>query len=201
MSQTARQSSPEASKQPDSGYGVGSAEFYRLGRMSNAELEKVFLRGCTPEASQLAGWEFRGMNRPAWAKLAGIKKFIKGFEKDGDKLMGYNCPVRQNDIHAPWIARPTDQAPKRFGFYEVVPVDPEATDNKYLHALLLDYGRGDNSRLDPSAGLRDYLVQVDAQNPDLYLGKAYYALGPLRIATNFFILERHRRASQLSVLG
>jgi len=32
----------------------------------------------------------------------------------------------------------------------------------------------------------------DPANPDLYLGKAYYAVGPLRIATNFFILERHR---------
>jgi hypothetical protein len=24
------------------------------------------------------------------------------------------------------------------------------------------------------------------------LGKAYYALGPLRVRSNFFILERHR---------
>ena len=73
------------------------------------------------------------------------------------------------------------------------PVDPTAPDNRYLHALLLDYGQGKNPRLDASAGLRDYLVQVDAGDPDLLLGKAYYALGPVRVPTaSFFILERHQ---------
>jgi hypothetical protein len=193
---------PATSSTDDTSYGVGSAHFYKLGRMSHAELENVFLRGTTPSKDALAGWEFRGMNRPGWAKLAGIKKFIKGFHYQGDKLMGYNCPVRQNDIHALWIARPTDRSPKKFGFYEVVEVDAESRDNRYLHALLLDYGRGGNSRLDPSAGLRDYLVQVDPDDPDLYLGKAYYAVGPLRVEANFFILERHRPATgPISVLG
>ena len=58
---------------------------------------------------------------------------------------------------------------------------------------MIDYGKGGNPKGDPSNGLRDYLVQVDAANPDLFLGKAYYALGPLRVHSNFFILERHRR--------
>jgi hypothetical protein len=35
-------------------------------------------------------------------------------------------------------------------------------------------------------------VQVDKRNPDLFLGKAYGAIGPLRIPTNFFVLERFR---------
>jgi hypothetical protein len=53
----------------------------------------------------------------------------------------------------------------------------------------LNYGKGGNKPYDPTAGLRDYVVQLD---DDLYLGKAYYALGPLRVPSNFFILERHR---------
>lgn len=170
-----------------------SERYYQLEQMSNQALETVFLRGTQPEIEKLIGWEFRGTNVPGWAKLAGIKKFIKGFyRKDGDAY-GYNCPVLQDGIRAPWIARPDDDNPKRFGFYRVAPVDPTSRDNAYLHAVLLDYGRGGNKRLDPTSGLRDYLVQVDAENPDLYLGKAYYALGPLRVATNFFLLERHRR--------
>lgn len=37
------------------------------------------------------------------------------------------------------------------------------------------------------------MVQVDPANPDLLLGKAYYAVGPLRLPTrSFFILERHQ---------
>jgi len=59
--------------------------------------------------------------------------------------------------------------------------------------VLLDYGRGGNKPWDPTRGLRDYVVQVDPSNPDLFLGKAYYALGPLRVHSNFFILERLRR--------
>ena len=63
----------------------------------------------------------------------------------------------------------------------------------YLHALLLDYGKGGNKPWDPMAAIRDYIVQVDPESPDLLLGKAYIALGPLRVHTNYFILERHRR--------
>jgi hypothetical protein len=107
--------------------------------------------------------------------------------------MGYNCPVVQNVLDGRWHTKPSDTAPKRFGFYEVAPVDPTARDNHYLHSVLLDYGKGGNKAYDPSRGLRDYLVQVDRDNPDLYLGKAYYALGPLRVHSNFFILERFRR--------
>ena len=174
---------------------VGSGRYYELGRMSGNELETVFLRGTLPVLESLAGWEFRGMNHPAWAKLAGIKKFMKGFYWDGDELYGYNCPVIQDGIEMPWRTKPVGQEPKRFGFYRVAKVDPTAKDNAYLHSVLLNYGEGGNGSLDPSSGLRDYLVQVDENNPNLYLGKAYYAVGPLRVRSNFFLLEREREVT------
>ena len=153
------------------------------------ELERVMVRGATPDLTALVGWEFRGINHPAWAKLAGIKKFVKGFFRTEDgRVKGYNSPVDQNVLDGRW-----NVAPKRFGFYLVAPVDATARDNAYLHAVLLDYGRGGNKAWDPTRGLRDYVVQVDPSNPDLFLGKAYYALGPLRVHSNFFILERLRR--------
>jgi hypothetical protein len=165
--------------------------------MSAKELEQTFMRGHLPDPDGLAGWEFRGMNRPFWARIAGIKKFIKGFYRTDDgRLFGYNCPVVQSSLYAPWIARPADDAPKHFGFYEVYKTDPTAIDNAYLHAVLLDYGKGPAEklveRLDPTRGLRDYLVKVDAGNDDLFLGKAYYALGPARLGVSYFALERHR---------
>jgi len=166
----------------------------RLERASHRDLELAFVRGETPDLDRLVGWEFRGINHPAWARIAGIKKFVKGFYRGEDgRVMGYNCPVVQNVLDGRWHTKPSDTAPKRFGFYQVAPVDPTARDNEYLHAVLLDYGKGGNKRWDPSSGLRDYLVQVDPDNPDLFLGKAYYALGPLRVHSNFFILERLRR--------
>jgi len=177
-----------------------SAAALRLEQTPARELERVFQRGSMPDLDGLAGWEFRGINRlPLNAlplgNLVGIKKFMKGFYRAEDgRVMGYNCPVVCNVLDGRWHTKPSDTAPKRFGFYETYPVDATARDNVYLHALLLDYGKGDNPRFDITAGLRDYLVQVDPTNPDLLLGKAYYALGPARIGgLNFFILERHRR--------
>ncbi|MBV8762860.1 MAG: hypothetical protein JO257_36585 [Deltaproteobacteria bacterium] len=165
-----------------------SAHALRLEQTPMHELEKEFVRGGTPDLEDLVGWEFRGINHMPlnvvpFAQLVGIKKFVKGFFREGDRVMGYNRPVARNVLDGRWHV-----ADKRFGFYEVHEVDATSTDNKYLHAVLLDYGRGGNKPLDPTAGLRDYLVQLA---DDIYLGKAYYAVGPLRVPTNFFILERH----------
>ncbi len=156
------------------------------------ELERVFQRGHQPDLDALVGWEFRGINHlplnalPV-AQLVGIKKFVKGFLRDETGVIGYNSPVKNNVLDGRWHV-----AAKRFGFYQVAPVDPTARDNKYLHAVLLDYGKGGNKALDVTNVLRDYVVQVDKNNPDLFLGKAYAAFGPLRIPSNFFILERFR---------
>ncbi len=170
-----------------------------LAHASRAELERTMQRGSTPEVDPLIGWEFRGINTtppgaPPIARLAGIQKFVKGMFRAADgRAMGYNSPVVQNALDGRWHPRPSDEAPRRFGFYALTPVDPTSRDNHYLHALLIDYGKGGNARWDVTAGLRDYLVQVDASNPDLFLGKAYAAIGPLRLPLGFFVLERFRR--------
>jgi hypothetical protein len=165
-----------------------------LERMAWRDLVRTFLDGTTPELDALVGWEFRGINRLPLdrlpiARALGIKKFVKGFFRAEDgRVMGYNSPVASNALDGRWQV-----GERRFGFYELERVDPTARDNTYLHALLLDYGKGDHRLLDPTRNLRDYLIQVDRANPDLYLGVGYYALGPARIGPiNYFILERHR---------
>ena len=173
--------------------GRATPKALALARSSPAALETVFLRGHTPDLAALTGWEFRGINAPEWMRLVGIKKFVKGFIRHDDgHVTGYNSPVVQDGLARPWHTKPDDTSPRRFGFYHVDRVDPTARDNTYLHAVLLDYGRGGNKAWDPQRGLRDYLVQVDPANPDLFLGKAYYALGPLRLGISFFVLERFR---------
>jgi hypothetical protein len=155
------------------------------------QLERAFVRGGTPTIDDLLGWEFRGLNTRLWglratARIVGLKKFVKGFFRGEDgRAMGYNCNAAQNATDARWHI-----APRRFASYEVDAVDPTARDNAYLHAVLLDYSKAGNPRTDPARVLRDYVVQLDN---DLFLGKAYYAFGPARVPSNFFILERHRR--------
>ncbi|MCG8416307.1 MAG: hypothetical protein MJE77_00025 [Proteobacteria bacterium] len=198
----------------DTGPTAPSPGFLELVRASRGKLEETFVRGATPDLEALVGWEFRGANTTLLAGLLGIKKFIKGFYRapadrglpgpatgkaDGDLVYGYNCSVRRNRLDGPWQALPSHDQPRRFGFFLVHPVDPTGRDNAYLHALLLDYSRGNNRSFDPANGLRDYLVEVreggDKGDRDsvLYLGKAYYALGPARPAVSFFVLERLRR--------
>lgn len=77
-------------------------------------------------------------------------------------------------------------------FYRVYRVRPEERDNLYPHAILMNCGLPRNG-LHPVRMLRDYLVQPDPDNPDLYLGKSYFAVGPLRLAPTFFLLERYKR--------
>lgn len=186
-----------------------SHRYLSFNEMSKAELETAFLRGVTPDIDQLVGWEFRGMNTPAWARIAGIKKFVKGFFRGGqrgaekptnkdferrdDGVYGYNRPVKQTPLTDTWQV-----GDRRFGFFLVTAVDPTSRENAHLHGVLLDYGRGKNGRFDPTRGLRDYLVQVDSQDPNIFLGRAYYALGPLRISTNYFVLERLREVGDRS---
>jgi hypothetical protein len=173
-----------------------SREALELASGSLAELERALQRGTTPEVEDLVGWEFRGINAtprgvPPFPRLLGIQKFVKGMYRDqAGRAMGYNSPVVQNVLDGRWRTKPEGRA-KRFGFYTVDAVDPTARDNAYLHALLLDYGRGGNPALDVSRGLRDYLVELA---PDRYLGKAYYAVGPARVPAGFFVLERWRPA-------
>jgi len=170
-----------------------SAEFRRIAGLSPALLEAMLVGGDTPSLEGIEGYEYCGYNVAPSTSLLGIRKFVKAFFEMADgSVYGCNTPAVQNGLQGQWIARPSDAAPRRYAFFSVSPVDPEARDNAYLHALLLDYGRGSNSWYDPSGRLRDYLVRCVPGSEELLLGKAYFALGPARVAASFFVLERRR---------
>ncbi len=172
-----------------------SDAYRELASLSNAALEEKFRAGVAPSAADLTGFEFRGFNTPFFARLLGIQKFIKGFFLDGESVQGYNIPVKQNGMDGPWLHKPSADKPKRFGFYDVYAVRKEERDNLYPNALLLNYGASTrNPFYRVERVLRDYVVQPDPENPNLLIGKAYLALGPIRIPSNFFILERLRAA-------
>jgi hypothetical protein len=168
-----------------------SAEYKELARRPRRELERVLVRGETPSVDALTGYEYGGWNSPPHMAVLGIRKFIKGFFGTGDdRRFGYNTPTRQDGLDHGWSPRPSASEPRRFAFFSVIPVDPEGRDNRYLHALLLDYGRGSNRIADVSRIIRDFLVRVEPGSDELLLGKAYLALGPARVFSNFFLLQR-----------
>ena len=97
----------------------------------------------------------------------------------------------QTAFHERWMAKPCEENPHRFGFYTVRPAEREDIDNAYPKALLLNYGRSPrNPWFRVERALRDYLVAVNPGDPDVLLGKAYIAVGSLRVFSNFFALRR-----------
>lgn len=170
--------------------------FRELAQSSNARLEKIMRASKSPALESLVGFEWRGYNTSWRTRLLGLQKFIKGFFREGGRVEGYNIQVQQNGLDGPWLDQPAPESTKRFGFYLVARVDRESVDNLYLEAVLLDYGASPrNATYRIERLLRDYVVQPDPANPDLLLGKAYLALGRLRLPSNSFILERLRPTS------
>lgn len=161
--------------------------FARMKSMTGRELDALMSTGRAPTPESLAGWEFRGWNHPPLLALLGIRKFVKGFFL-ADGLEGYNRPPRQDGFDVEWTG-----AGMPFGFYRVTA--PAAPDMRHENSLLLNYGASPrNAFWKPERFLRDYLVQPDPAEPDVFLGLATLALGPARPATNYFLLERLAKA-------
>jgi hypothetical protein len=179
--------------------------------VTDATRDAVMRAGTAPSFESLAGWEFAGTNTGGASDLLGIRKFKKGFYVGAPRvphgpapfIQGYNVVVEQNGVGNPHVATPDDATAKRHGFYRVQAVVAGARDAVYPSALLLDYGLGRNG-IEPSGLLRDYVVQVYADDPDLLLGRAFFALGGLRIHGGYFVLARNNRfdyaAHELSTL-
>jgi hypothetical protein len=163
----------------------------------NETLEEVMRLGVQPEIRNLVGWEFRGYNTLDLTSLAGIRKFKKGFYQEDPSTdpeqgcAGYNVQVIQTPLGDDWFEKIRDGQSIKHGWYNCYPVRLTEVDCKYPNGVLINYDCQKNPRLDPSRKLRDYLVQVYADNKDLYLGKAYGALaGPIRLFFSYFVLER-----------
>jgi hypothetical protein len=162
-----------------------------LTRLGEAELHALFDRSEAPDPRVLIGHEWRGFNTPRWTRLAGIQKFIKGFFEIDGRVEGYNLRVPQNGLGGAWTALPSPDAPSAFGFFTVSKPSERET--------LLDYGASTRNRwwrIDDVTMkvIRDYLVVPDPKQPDILLGKALLQIGPFRLFSNYFVIERLRPA-------
>lgn len=164
-----------------------------LARTPTRQISALFDAGAQPDVDALVDWEFRGFNKPLITKLGGFQKFKKGFYRKGEEVWGYNVPVRQGALERPWTCLPADDQPRRFGFYRVHVLPEFAHAAREPRSLLLDYSEGGNPLYEGSF-LRDYLRQVDPDDPDVYIGKAYTALGARQLFPTFFVLQRDREA-------
>ena len=177
-------------------------DYYSLCVANSQSLESVMRMGIAPDLTSLAGWEFKGYNTPDFIELLGFRKFKKGFYIENPSLdpkqeiAGYNVQVLQNPLGDDWFDKIHDGQSVKHGWYDCYQVRMTDPDCKYPNAALINYDVPRNSSLDPTRKLRDYLVQVYPDNPDLLLGKAYVALfGPIRVFVSYFVLGRSNRSA------
>jgi len=167
-----------------------SADYLALVATSTRSLPAVIQRGETPDVASLVGREFRGTNLPATSRLLGIRRFIKGFTAtDEGSVEGYNVSVSGADLSTPWTERHQRDGRREWAPFTVAPVDPTAVDNRYLHALLIDYSRPAEPERGIAGHLRDYLVRVVPGSDALLLGHAFLAAGRVRVPVGWFVLE------------
>ncbi len=170
---------------------VASAAFLDFIARPTRDLEYFLVNGGTPSIQAISGSYYRGHNFAWIAGPLGIRTFIKDFyTTESGETYGRSTVLKQNGINPFGELKPTGEHVRRRIRYRVMPVNLATPDNRYPNALLLDYRAGGTGRSDPASGLRDYLVRLEPGNDDLLLGKAFIALGPLRIATGFFLIER-----------
>lgn len=170
---------------------VASSAFRDLVGSRGRDLERLLVNGDTPSCPAISGWSYRGYNYAWIAGKTGIRVFIKDFyNTEAGAMFGRSTILVQGGLDLFGDIEPNQKNVKRRIRYRVQPVDPNARDNRYPRALLLDYSAGGNPRTDPASWLRDYLVRVEPGNDDLLLGKAYFAIGPVRLAVGYFLIER-----------
>lgn len=163
--------------------------YARLAHSPAGHLEELMRASPSPDLDGIVGWDWAGFNTPVTTTLLGIRKFIKVFERGAVGVEGYNLRARGTSLDEPWVPRGRDRERSKVGLYAVLP--PHAHPGPYRHAALIDYGaRPDQFWL--ARMIDDYLVQPDASEPDVLLGKAYLCFGRAPVPAGYFILERLR---------
>ena len=161
-----------------------------LASSTDETLEQVMKSGTQPELDVIAGNEYRGWNTPFFAATAGILRFKKGFFKDpsaGGAVRGYNKDiVSGGGLMDPWTEKGKTGKQNRSAFTRLC----RRRAVRIQTSVLLNYNCPRNFPLDPTKLLRDYVVQVNPDNPHLLLGKAYLALPGKWPTVSYFILER-----------
>jgi hypothetical protein len=169
---------------------------HTLWSLDNRALFARLASGFAIDPRALDGATYRGtsLGLPALVDKVAWKTFQKTFHRDPAtrELRGWNVRLEQDGVDAP--SRPrrgSDGNPITFGHFQVVSAHGRRVPGGVEQGLLLDYGKGASSPLDPLARLRDPIVAIEAGAVDLLLGWSYLEMGPLRIRTpSFFTLER-----------
>jgi hypothetical protein len=162
--------------------------FRKLARSTSRDLERVMRSSSSPDPRALVGYEWRGYNTAIATVLIGNRKFIKVFVAGPRRIEGHNYFAVGTSLDEPWQRRRRDAKGSIVGRYGVIPTGG-FTHGRYARAMLINYGAHAHQNW-VLRSIRDYVVQPDASDPDVLLGKAYFRLGRVAIPAGYFVLAR-----------
>jgi hypothetical protein len=157
------------------------------------DLRRALAAGHPIDAAALDDTEYRGISLalPKLIEKLSWKTFQKTFHRDRTtgKLRGWNVRMEQTGIDGPPVPIKKKGVPKTWGHYAVYEAKGTRLAAPYDQALLIDYGVPGNGLL--THRMRDPLVAVEANNPDVLLGVSYLDFGWFRVMTpTYFLLLR-----------
>jgi hypothetical protein len=173
---------------------------------THRDLSELLAAGHPVRASALDDTEYRGtsLGLPSFLERLTWKTFRKTFHRDPDTglLRGWNVRLAQRGLSAPSEPLMKGGAPMTFGHYVVIEPRTIAAPVGCDRGLVLDYSRGQNGRWSPLSLVRDPIVALKEDDPDLLLGWTYLQLGTHHVGTpSFFTLEREGPLSFRAPLG
>jgi hypothetical protein len=163
--------------------------------LSGAELRRMLEAGHAIDPRALDDSEYRGVSLGLPSPVVKLTwlTFRKTFHRDpkSGALRGWNVRMQQTGLDGPREPMRENGEPKCFGHYEVRDGGEYAMPVAARHGLVIDYGRGDNARLDPMRRARDPLVALEEGSVERLLGWTYLDLGVGQVGTpSYFLLER-----------
>ena len=163
----------------------------RLASRSTSELHKLMKTMPALCPHELVG-KWHGVNKGFGAAFAGIHQDVKVIRNCGARQSGNNILVEQvrvEDLECKgWRPKldPKTCQPKTMGNFVV---EVCGNSNGEPSKLVLNYGKAENPKLDPSRFLVDELVLIE---PGLILGRARVRIGLVDLPVAYFVLSRAR---------
>lgn len=166
-----------------------------VARLDNRALQNLMQDGFAIDPAALDDSEYRGISLGLPAAVVALtwRKFMKTFHREPGTgvLRGWNVRVVQDGDDTPCVPQQKGGRERCFGHYQVVRPFGYAMPTPMYQGLLIDYGLGGNSPLDPVSRTRDPIVALREGRADLLLGCSYLDLGFRTLRTpSFFTLER-----------
>lgn len=171
--------------------------------LSQSELADMLSSGHPIDPSALDDSEYRGVSLGLPGPIVALTwlTFRKTFHRDPrtQRLRGWNVRMEQNGLDGARVPRTKHGAPICFGHYEVRAARGCGSPIACEQGLLIDYGLGENGRLDPVRRARDPIVALEAGSVERLLGWTFLDLGIKRVRTpSFFLLEREGKLSHVA---